>query len=352
MVSPARTHAPSDGTVTSTNGSPWLMLALATVGFAVNFWAWALISPLGPMFRDSGALGRTDRVRRGAAGGGARAGRVAGPDPGRRAHRSLRRPRHVPDHLGRHHPAGAVHRVLRSRLLRPAARGWLLPRHRRHRLRRRCAVRQRLVPARAPRARDRHLRCRHGRDRDQRADHGQAVQPGREASVPDHGGRAGGLRRRRLGLPAGRPGSGGADDQPGQPTQRQRAAADHLAGLHPLRRRLRRLRRVLGLPAGLPQDRSWTHPGRRRQPDGRLRGGRGDHAPDRRLALRPVRSDPRPGRGVRRRGRRGRDLGRHAAPERHRHRGVPGDGRGAGGRQRRDVRADRQGDRTRAGSVG
>jgi NNP family nitrate/nitrite transporter-like MFS transporter len=38
-------------------GSPVLMLILATVGFAVNFWAWALISPLGPMFRDSGALG-------------------------------------------------------------------------------------------------------------------------------------------------------------------------------------------------------------------------------------------------------------------------------------------------------
>jgi NNP family nitrate/nitrite transporter-like MFS transporter len=35
----------------------WLMLALATLGFAVNFWAWALISPLGPMFRDSGSLG-------------------------------------------------------------------------------------------------------------------------------------------------------------------------------------------------------------------------------------------------------------------------------------------------------
>ncbi|WP_207210394.1 MFS transporter [Nocardioides zhouii] len=34
-----------------------VMLALATVGFAVNFWAWALISPLGPMFRESGALG-------------------------------------------------------------------------------------------------------------------------------------------------------------------------------------------------------------------------------------------------------------------------------------------------------
>jgi NNP family nitrate/nitrite transporter-like MFS transporter len=34
------------------------MLALATVGFAVNFWAWALISPLGPMFRDKGTLGQ------------------------------------------------------------------------------------------------------------------------------------------------------------------------------------------------------------------------------------------------------------------------------------------------------
>ena len=28
--------------------SPMLMLAMATIGFAVNFWAWALISPLGP----------------------------------------------------------------------------------------------------------------------------------------------------------------------------------------------------------------------------------------------------------------------------------------------------------------
>jgi NNP family nitrate/nitrite transporter-like MFS transporter len=33
------------------------MLGLATLGFAVNFWAWALISPLGPMFRDTGTLG-------------------------------------------------------------------------------------------------------------------------------------------------------------------------------------------------------------------------------------------------------------------------------------------------------
>lgn len=38
-------------------GNPWLMLGVATLGFVVNFWAWALISPLGPMFRDNGQLG-------------------------------------------------------------------------------------------------------------------------------------------------------------------------------------------------------------------------------------------------------------------------------------------------------
>jgi NNP family nitrate/nitrite transporter-like MFS transporter len=37
--------------------SPGLMLAMATVGFAVNFWAWALLSPLGPLFREKGTLG-------------------------------------------------------------------------------------------------------------------------------------------------------------------------------------------------------------------------------------------------------------------------------------------------------
>lgn len=31
---------------------PWRVLAIATTGFAINFWAWALLSPLGPMFRD------------------------------------------------------------------------------------------------------------------------------------------------------------------------------------------------------------------------------------------------------------------------------------------------------------
>lgn len=37
--------------------SPGLMLAMATIGFAVNFWAWALLSPLGPLFRTEGTLG-------------------------------------------------------------------------------------------------------------------------------------------------------------------------------------------------------------------------------------------------------------------------------------------------------
>ena len=37
--------------------SPGLMLGLATLGFALNFWAWALISPLGPLFREQGTLG-------------------------------------------------------------------------------------------------------------------------------------------------------------------------------------------------------------------------------------------------------------------------------------------------------
>jgi len=45
------------GRLAVTTRSPWLMLAMATIGFAVNFWAWALISPLGPLFRDDGTLG-------------------------------------------------------------------------------------------------------------------------------------------------------------------------------------------------------------------------------------------------------------------------------------------------------
>ncbi len=46
-----------DTTADTRVGSPMLMLTVATVGFAINFWAWALLSPLGPVYRDSGRLG-------------------------------------------------------------------------------------------------------------------------------------------------------------------------------------------------------------------------------------------------------------------------------------------------------
>jgi NNP family nitrate/nitrite transporter-like MFS transporter len=44
---------PRTTTSTGAHRSPALMLWLATVGFAVNFWAWALLSPLAPGLKDS-----------------------------------------------------------------------------------------------------------------------------------------------------------------------------------------------------------------------------------------------------------------------------------------------------------
>lgn len=41
------------GPSVQTPGLANLMLVLATAGFAVNFWAWALLSPLGPRFKDA-----------------------------------------------------------------------------------------------------------------------------------------------------------------------------------------------------------------------------------------------------------------------------------------------------------
>ncbi|MGH3331977.1 MAG: MFS transporter [Nocardioidaceae bacterium] len=51
------TSAGAASSEANTGGNPGLMLAMATIGFAVNFWAWALISPLGPLFREQGTLG-------------------------------------------------------------------------------------------------------------------------------------------------------------------------------------------------------------------------------------------------------------------------------------------------------
>lgn len=36
---------------TRNTAAPWLMLAVATIGFAINFWALALLSPLGVHFK-------------------------------------------------------------------------------------------------------------------------------------------------------------------------------------------------------------------------------------------------------------------------------------------------------------
>jgi NNP family nitrate/nitrite transporter-like MFS transporter len=52
-VGPTGQRPGDDGSLARTRT---LMLVLATVGFAVNFWAWALVSPLGPRFKDALAL--------------------------------------------------------------------------------------------------------------------------------------------------------------------------------------------------------------------------------------------------------------------------------------------------------
>ena len=50
----ARNTGPGTPVGPGGGGSPFLMLTLATIGFAVNFWAWALLSPLGPVYRGTG----------------------------------------------------------------------------------------------------------------------------------------------------------------------------------------------------------------------------------------------------------------------------------------------------------
>ncbi|MFI0087853.1 MFS transporter [Streptomyces bobili] len=53
MVQPLKSKSGGSEPGSPVSGRAWLMLALCTVGFAVNFWAWALLSPLGPRFKDS-----------------------------------------------------------------------------------------------------------------------------------------------------------------------------------------------------------------------------------------------------------------------------------------------------------
>lgn len=49
-MSAPRTPAGSTAEPVAVSRQAWVMLAVATVGFAINFWAWALISPLGAYF--------------------------------------------------------------------------------------------------------------------------------------------------------------------------------------------------------------------------------------------------------------------------------------------------------------
>jgi MFS transporter, NNP family, nitrate/nitrite transporter len=56
-VSTTGTRAGSRETAHASGRSRGLMLFMATLGFALNFWAWALLSPLGPLFREQGTLG-------------------------------------------------------------------------------------------------------------------------------------------------------------------------------------------------------------------------------------------------------------------------------------------------------
>ena len=48
-MTPHRSTTPVS--TTRTDRRPWVMLGVATLGFAVNFWAWALLSPLGTHFK-------------------------------------------------------------------------------------------------------------------------------------------------------------------------------------------------------------------------------------------------------------------------------------------------------------
>ncbi|GAA0950282.1 MFS transporter [Actinocorallia libanotica] len=47
---------------TEAGGRPVPMLVVATVGFAVNFWAWALLSPLGPRFQEDLGLSALEQA--------------------------------------------------------------------------------------------------------------------------------------------------------------------------------------------------------------------------------------------------------------------------------------------------
>ena len=222
------------------------MLGLATLGFALCFWAWALLSPLAVSFTAALHLTPFQQALLVAVPGGRR---LAGPHPGRCAHRPLRRPGDVPDRLRG----------------RPSSRS--------------CSSASSATPA-WPRcwsvASSSASPVRRSRSASRSSTPGSRLS-GAGFAIGIFGAGMGGTAisalttvklvnahvgeqapflitavvlavyaRRRLAGPARRPGPGRA--RPTSLVSRlggQRPAADHLAGLHPLRGRVRWLRRLL-----------------------------------------------------------------------------------------------------------
>ena len=273
------------GAPTATNGRAGLMLGLATLGFALNFWAWALLSPLAVSFTAAlhltpfqqsllvavpvvvGSLGRipvgalTDRF----------GGRVMFPIIslvtvvpvlylGLFGHSSLAALLVGGFFLGIAGTAFAVGVPFVSAWFPPERRGFAV------------GVfgagmggtaisaltTVKLVNAHST-----------------------------QHAVRDHRRRADRVRRGRRAGAARRPWAGRPHRVARPPAERGSSAADHLAGGSALRDRLRWLRRLQRLPAHLPEERLRPHPCGRLEPDGRLRGRRGPDAAGRRLALGP-----------------------------------------------------------------
>lgn len=194
--------------------SPTLMLVMATIGFAVNFWAWALLSPLGPLFRETGTLGALTESDV--------ALLVAVPV--------------VVGSLGRI-VVGALTDRYGGRLMFPVVSAMTIVPVLFIAFFAQSSYAALLVggfflgiagtafaigvpfvnawfPAGAAWTGRRRLRCGNGWHRDQRVDHGEALHRARRhGALPHRGRRAGGVRRRRLGRDARRPRARGPDDR-------------------------------------------------------------------------------------------------------------------------------------------
>ena len=273
------------------------MLAVATVGFAVTFWAWALLSPLGATLREQ--LGRPRSSRHcwspSRLSSGPSAASRSARSPTASALAACSRPWRCSPSC----PC-STWATSRTRYRLPARR--LLPRPRRHHVRDRHPVRQRLVSPGAARVALGIFGVGMG---------GTAISAFTTVQLTKAIGpsfpfdlvavvlvvyavAAYLLLRDRPDRPVA-PGS-----MLGRLATTLRMPVD-LAAVVPLRRRVRRLRRVQRVPAHLPHHRLPTSTARRRPAHRRFRGARRRHAPRRRLALRPAAPDRRARRRLRRR---------------------------------------------------